>query len=549
MKALSTSEEPSREVVVSDTPRSLTALLIEQSDSDALLFQRLLSSSDAAAPFSAVVEHVRTIAEARSSAGRVGYDLVVVDDRLGAEDGLDFVRELRSAGVETPILVLTGKDGEPGAIAALRAGASDSLAKANLSAEGLHRSVRYALDLARQTDLRRQAERALRVREAQLREAQRLETLATLTGGVGHEFNNLLNVIVGYGDMLRRRLPAGDPLLRYVEHISQAADKATTLTRQLMAFSRSQVMQPAVLDAGALLQELAPVVRSVVGRRVELVVQAEAGPLWIKADRSQFDHALMSVIVNARDAMPDGGKLTLEAAPVVVDEGGRAFGDDPLLRPGRYISVAISDTGHGMSDEVRRRALEPFFTTKGRAEATGLGLSTVYGIVRQSGGYLWLDSHVGNGTTIKIYMPQVDAAGKPLELLGSDAPTGNEVVLVVDDENALRELLAASIRGAGYAVLEAASGPEAIRLAETAKGAIQLLLSDVVMPGMNGGELFERLRETRPDLRVVFMSGATREALRDREDTARAPFLWKPFAVDELLRTIRRTLDGGEPPA
>ena len=488
------------------------------------------------------MEHVKSVAEARSSAGRAGFDLIVVNDRLGTEDGLALVRELRSAGVETAILVLTGQDGEPRAIEALRAGATDSLARP-LSAESLQRSVRYALDLARQTDLRRQAEQALRVREAQLREAQRLETLATLTGGVGHEFNNLLNVIVGYGDMLRRRLPAGDPLLRYVEHVQQAADKATALTRQLMAFSRSQAMQPAVLDASALLNELAPVVRSVVGRRIDLIMKADAGPLWIKADRSQIDHALMSVVVNARDAMPEGGRLTLEAVPAIVDEGGRAFSDDPLLRPGRYVAVALSDTGHGMSEEVRRRALEPFFTTKGRAEATGLGLSTVYGIVRQSGGYLWLDSQVGHGTTIKIYLPQMDAAGKPLELPGSDAPTGTEIILLVDDETALREVLAASIRGAGYAVLEAANGTDALRVAESAKGEIQLLLSDVMMPGMNGAELFERLHQARPGLRVVFMSGATREALREREDTARAPFLWKPFAADELLRTIRRALD------
>jgi signal transduction histidine kinase len=388
---------------------------VDADEQDALFFRQPLLE-DEAGPRETVLAQAKTAADARQLVADRHFDLLVVDSQIGEGDGLKLVRQLRGGGLSTPILMLTGSGGEEAAVEALRAGATDYLDRSHLDDEALRHSVRYALDVARQAELRRRAEEALRLREEQLRESRRMETVATLSGGIAHEFNNLLNVVAGYGDMLRRRLPAGDPLQRHVEHILHAAEKATALTRQLMAFSRNQVLQPSVLDAAALLNELAPVVRSVVGRRVEVAVQAEPGGVGlIKADRSQIDHALMNLVLNAKDAMPEGGTLTLEAGRAEIDSAG-AFRDEPSLRLGRYVKLVVSDTGVGMDPDIRSRAFEPFFTTKGRANATGLGLSTVYGIVRQSEGHMRVDSEPGRGTTVAIYLPLVDAAGEPESL-------------------------------------------------------------------------------------------------------------------------------------
>ena len=489
-----------------------------------------------------VLVQAKTAAEARRLAADGRFDLVVVDSRVGEEDGLELVRQLRGGGLEIPILILTGQGGEEIAVEALRAGATDYLNKASLGAEAARRSLRYALDVARQAGLRRTAEEALRLREEQLRESRRLETIATLSGGVAHEFNNLLNVVVGYGDMIRRRLPAEDPLHRHVEHILQAAEKATALTRQLMAFSRNQVLQPSVLEAGPLLSDLAPVVRSVVGRRVEVAVDVESGVGLVKADRSQIDQALMNLVVNAKDAMPEGGRLTLEARNTELDET-TALPGDLTVRRGRYVMLAVGDNGAGMGPEVQSRAFEPFFTTKGRANATGLGLSTVHGIVRQSDGHVSLRSELGRGTTVTIYLPLVDGAGNPVALEAPKPSRADEVILLVDDDEAMRELLSESLRAAGYSVRPAASGSEALRLAEARDQPIHLLLTDVMMPRMSGTELAARLRESRPDVRVVYISGATREALRQRDLTIDGPFLWKPFSAEELTHTVRQVLD------
>lgn len=526
--------------VAQDTSR-LAVLLVEDDEGEARRFRDALRAVGGAAADGRVVA-VRTAAEARQAIASDRFDLAVIDHRLGGEDGLDLVRQLRGAGLETPILMLSEAHGEEVAVEMLRAGATDYLAKARLDAESLRRSVRYALDLSRQARLRRTTEDSLRLREEQLREAQRLETVATLSSGVAHEFNNLLNVIVGYADMARRKLPQGDPLHRNVEQILQAAEKASQLTRQLQAFGRNQVLQPTVIEVASLLADLAPVVRSVMGRRSEVVVRADPDPGRIKVDRSQIDHALMSLIVNARDAMPEGGRLTIESRIVEIDDA-RAFRHDPFVRRGRYVLLAVSDTGSGMSPEVQARAFEPFFTTKGRANATGLGLSTVHGIIRQSDGHVWLYSEPGQGTTVKIHLPLVDAAGRLVELEAPRISRGDEVILLVDDEATMREVVAESLRGAGYAVIEAGDAAEALRAAERGDE-LHLLLSDVMMPGMNGPELARRLRGLRPSLKVVYMSGATREALRQRDEVLDAPFLWKPFSVEELTHAVRQVLDG-----
>jgi two-component system cell cycle sensor histidine kinase/response regulator CckA len=517
----------------------LSILLVDAAKEDALLIRELLCQGDSGMSPPELV--LATDAEdGRRLAADTRFDLVIVDSQIGEADGLELVRQLRGTGLLTPILVLTGTRGEQTAVEALRAGATDYLSKSGLTDSALRRSVRYALDVARQVGLRREAEAALKLREEQLLETQRLDTVATLSGGVAHEFNNLLNIVIGYADILKRRLPEQDPLQKNVEHILQASEKAASLTRQLLAFSRNQVLQPSVLDAAELLKSMEPVIRSVVGRRVEVVVQADAAGGRIKADRSQIEHSLLSLALNAKDAMPEGGRLTLAVREANADELGELR--DPTASAGPYVVVSIVDSGTGMLPDVQARALEPFFTTKGRANARGLGLSTVYGIVRQSGGQLKLESQPGAGTRVTLFLPRVDRTGN------AQAPPpsprgGGERILLVDDDAAMRELLSESLRGEGYSVESAASGSEALRAAEASEAPFDLLLTDVMMPGMGGTELAARLRALRPSARVVYMSGATREALRQREQAIDAPFLWKPFSTEELGRAVRQALD------
>jgi signal transduction histidine kinase len=518
----------------------LSLLLVDAFEEDAHLIRGLLSQGETGMP-SAEVVMTADVEDGRRLASDPRFDLVIVDSQIGEADGLELVRQLRGARLETPILVLTGIGGEQTAVEALRAGATDYLSKAGLKGSALRRSVRYALDLARQGRLRREAEGALKLREEQLLETQRLETVATLSGGVAHEFNNLLNIVIGYADMLRRKLPEGDPLHRNVDHILQASEKAASLTRQLLAFSRNQVLQPSVLDAAELLKSMEPVIRSVVGRRVDVVVQADAGGGRIKADRSQMEHSLLSLALNAKDAMPEGGRLTLALRDASADELAELH--DPAAGAAAYVALSLVDNGTGMSPEVQARALEPFFTTKGRANARGLGLSTVYGIVRQSGGQLKLESQPGAGTRVTLFLPRLDRAGDAPGATPAPARCGGERILLVDDDAAMRELLSESLRGEGYSVEVAASGSEALRAAEAAVPPFDLLLTDVMMPGMSGTELAARLRARRPQARVVYMSGATQEALRQRDEAIDAPFLWKPFSTEELTHTVRRALD------
>lgn len=527
---------------MTDPPNVLSILFVVDED-EALRVRRALLELGPGEP---ELVHARSAAEGRRLAGERRFDLVVVDSRIGEQDGLELVRQLRAAAVETAVLVLTDASGEELAVEVLRAGATDYLKKSGLGGDALRRSVRYALDMARQAELRQRAEAALRLREEQMRDAQRLETVATLSSGIAHEFNNLLNVVIGYADMMRRKLPAGDPLHRNVEQILHAGDKAAALTRQLLAFSRTQVLQPTVQDPAQLINDIAPVVRSVMGRRAEIVLEIDPQVGRITADRSQIEHALMNLVVNAKDAMPEGGRLTLEARNAEPDDV-RALESDPSLPRGRYVMLAVSDTGTGMTAEVQSRALEPFFTTKGRANARGLGLSTVYGLVRQSNGLLRVESEPGRGTTVAIYLPLVDGAGKPETPAPREVRGASEVILLVDDDAAMRELLSESLRSAGYSVMAAASGSEALRQAAAKEQPIDLLLTDVMMPGMSGTELAARVRQLRPSARVVYMSGATRDALRQRDQTIDGPFLWKPFSTEELTHTVRQVLEAGRP--
>jgi two-component system, cell cycle sensor histidine kinase and response regulator CckA len=381
--------------------------------------------------------------------------------------------------------------------------------------------------------------------EEQLRQAQKIEAVGRLAGGVAHDFNNLLNVITGYGQMLFRRLAEG-PEREKTRAILQAADRAAGLTRQLLAFSRKQVLEPKVLDLNAVVSGMDEMLRRLIGEDIELEADLAADLGRTRADPGQLEQVLMNLVVNARDAMPRGGRVTLETANAEMDD---AYVRDHLgARPGRYVTLAVRDTGLGMDAETQKHIFEPFFTTKEKGKGTGLGLATVYGIVKQSEGYIWVESAPGAGTTVRVYLPRVEgepvAEGPKRPAVPEEAPArGTETVLLVEDEEMVRRMTREVLEGAGYQVLEAASGFDALRVSSGHRGRLDLLLTDVVMPGMSGRELAERLAPVRPGMRVLYMSGHTDDAIFHHGVTQAATgFLQKPFTPETLERRVRELL-------
>jgi two-component system, cell cycle sensor histidine kinase and response regulator CckA len=381
--------------------------------------------------------------------------------------------------------------------------------------------------------------------EAQLLQAQKIEAVGRLAGGIAHDFNNLVTAILGYADLSLRRLPAQDPLRRNVEEITRAAERAAALTQQLLAFSRKQVLQPRVLDLREVFDRAQGLLHRLIGEDIEVVIRAAPEVGRVRADPVQLEQVLLNLAINARDAMPQGGRLVLEAGNADLDE---AYARDHLGgRPGPFVLLAVSDTGHGMDRETQEHIFEPFFTTKEMGKGTGLGLSTVYGIVKQSGGYIWVDSEPGKGTTFKVYLPRVlqDPAEMPAEApVPAAAARGSETVLLVEDEDSVRELVQELLEAVGYHVLTAARPADALRLADDYAGPLHLLVTDVVMPQMGGPDLAQRLKGLRPDLKVLYLSGYSPGIVADRgvlEDGAM--FLQKPFSADALESKVRETLD------
>jgi len=391
---------------------------------------------------------------------------------------------------------------------------------------------------------RRQAEEALRAAEGRLLQAAKLEAVGRLAGGVAHDFNNLLGVIMGYADLMAKRIGAEDPLRRNVLEIQKAAERASALTKQLLAFSRRQVLQPRVLDLHQTIREVESMLQRLIGEDIALVTVLREEVGRVKADPNQFQQVLMNLAVNARDAMPDGGTLTVETANVDLSEdyARKHMG----VVPGPYVQLAVSDTGVGMTPDVQAHIFEPFFTTKGPEKGTGLGLATVYGIIKQSGGNIWVYSEPGRGTTFKVYLPRVDegAAAGVLVDPPPDPRRGHEIVLLVEDDDKVREVVSLALRDAGYTVLEARGGAAALALSGSRPEPIHLVITDLVMPGMSGRELVERWRAKHPETRALFMSGYTDATAHKRGGLpAGAAFIQKPFAPSALARKVREVLD------
>ncbi|MFZ1146004.1 MAG: response regulator [Bryobacteraceae bacterium] len=383
--------------------------------------------------------------------------------------------------------------------------------------------------------------------EEQLRQAQKLESIGRLAGGVAHDFNNLLTVINGYSQLLLRDLKAGDPLRDGLEEIHSAGERAAGLTRQLLAFSRKQVMSPRVLDLNRVVSEMQPMLARLLGEDVELCVELHAGAATICADRHQLEQVVMNLTVNARDSMPDGGELLIETA--VVESGEGQARSHPDARVGRYVMLAVSDTGVGMDEETKNRIFEPFFTTKGIGKGTGLGLSMVQGIVAQSGGYIEVHSEEGKGTTFKIYLPalaEVTADAEIREVV--PAAGGKETVLVVEDQAEVRKYAVAVLKEYGYRVIPVENAGEALLRCE--QEGIDLVLTDVVMPHISGRELADRLKTLQPGIKVLFMSGYTDNIIGHHGVLEEgAEFIEKPFSPEELARKVRTALGAPAPTA
>jgi signal transduction histidine kinase/DNA-binding response OmpR family regulator len=397
----------------------------------------------------------------------------------------------------------------------------------------------YALEITQQKSL-----------EAQLLQSQKMDAIGQLAGGVAHDFNNILTAIMGYADFLRMRMGVDNPLCREVGEINKAAQRAASLTQQLLAFSRRQVFQLKVLDLNALITGMQKMLQRLVNESIAMEVHLDPSLGRLLADATQLEQILLNLVINARDAMAQGGKLLIETSNVELDEGYARM--HMSVKPGPYIQLVVSDTGIGMDEDIRRHLFEPFFTTKEQGKGTGLGLSMVFGIVKQSGGNIWVYSEPGAGTSFKIYFPRVydSIENTALESTKEDLLRGSETILVVEDETMIREIIGITLVDRGFTVLAAQNGDEALRISEEHPGPIHLLLCDVILPGASGREVARMLAARRSDIRVIYMSGYTSNAIVHHGVLEKGvAFLQKPFSPGALLEKVRKVLGMDTPPA
>jgi two-component system cell cycle sensor histidine kinase/response regulator CckA len=414
-----------------------------------------------------------------------------------------------------------------------------AFAGVTLFVKELIRNQQLAVEHVRQLEAQRQLEQ-------QLRHSQRLEAVGRLAGGVAHDFNNLLSVIIGFGDLALQQIEKASPLRSDIEEIRKAADGAARLTRQLLQFSRRQILRPQALDLNALISNLSNMLRRLIGEDIDLHLTLQPGLGAVKADPGLIEQVIMNLSVNSRDAMPNGGRLVIETADVEIEQPAPDM--PPGIKPGRYVTLAVHDTGVGMNRNVQEHLFEPFFTTKEAGKGTGLGLSTVYGIVKQNGGDIWFRSEPGRGTTFTIYWPRMQAAPETAgaAALSQSSVSGPATILLVEDDDSVRGLAREILTRDGYEVIEARSPGQAISIAERTPFQCDLLLTDVVMPEMSGPDLAERLAKRLPGLRVLFITGyADKSVLRASHLRNDALLLQKPLTADSLVRSVRTVLRRG----
>jgi two-component system, cell cycle sensor histidine kinase and response regulator CckA len=511
----------------------LHVLYLEDNQNDADLVLSTLRADGIACE----ADRVETRTGFTTAIKRGGFDIIFSDFALPAFDGMSALEIVRQQCPNVPFILISGTLGEELAIESLKNGATDYVLKQRLSCLTL--AVRRAM-----RDVEARAER--KQLEAQFIEAQKMEVIGQLAGGVAHDFNNLLAVIMGYSELMMAKLPPDEPMRKEAEEIGHAANRAAGLTRQLLAFSRKQAVLPVVLDLNVVVAGMDEMLRRLIDENIDLQIVVGKDLGRVKADSGYVGQILMNLAVNARDAMPHGGKLTIETSNITLDEN--YAHTHAGVAPGGYVMLAFSDTGCGMTDEVQAHLFEVFFTTKPEGKGTGLGLATCQTIVKQCGGHIDVYSKLGKGTIFKIYFPRVEQAlevsVRPLAA-GGAMPRGTETILFVEDEPSVRHLSCGVLESLGYTVLRAANGQEGLNQAREAKGkTIRLVITDVIMPQMSGKVMAEWLKAIYPDLRVLYTSGYTDDALADHgilEDGL--AFLPKPYTPAALSRKVRELLD------
>jgi two-component system, cell cycle sensor histidine kinase and response regulator CckA len=521
-----------------ETRKALNVLLVEDCPRDAELIAWELRR----AGYDLTLTIVSKAADLAPALQRQRWDLILSDYKLPGFSAVDALRIMHEHGADLPFIILSGSVGEEQAVEAMRAGAHDYVMKGNMTrlTAVIERELRdYA---------RREQHRHV---EAQLHQAQKMEEIGQLAGGIAHDFNNLLTAILAYSESVLSQLPQDNPLRLEVSEIQRAGERAATLTRQLLAFGRRQVLKPQVVDLDTIVGNVEQLLRRVIGEDIELrtttASSAAAHGVRVKVDVTQMEHVMLNLAVNARDAMPSGGRLTLGTEAVELHQAA----PDPraaTLPAGSYVMLTVTDTGCGMDEETRARAFEPFFTTKEAGKGSGLGLAMVYGIVQQSGGHVWIDSAPGEGTTVRVYLPRVTAAAEE-ETTGAApaaAPlngSAHETILMVEDDELVRQISVLTLERQGYHVLYARDGAEALARAQECQQPIHLLITDVIMPRMSGQELAAALRTAFPQLRVLYISGYADQGLAPRGVVdPDAFFLEKPFIATALAAKVREVL-------
>jgi two-component system, cell cycle sensor histidine kinase and response regulator CckA len=510
--------------------KSLRVLVVE----DSLLDAELLAHELSRGGYDLTWERVETADAMKAALDRAPWDVIVSDYSLPAFSGPAALQVMQSAGQDAPFIIVSGTIGEETAVSALRAGACDFLTKGHLAR--LLPTVEREL---RDGDLRRERARTQAALEEQLRQAQKMEAIGQLAGGIAHDFNNLLTAILGYSELLTDQIGPDKPLGRDLREIMTAAQRAAALTRQLLAFSRKQVLTVTALDLNQVVRDIEAMLRRLIGEHITITTELAADLHAVMADATQLEQVLMNLAVNARDAMPHGGALTIRTWNAIAEAG------DAVRGAGLRVSLSVTDAGTGMAPEIQARIFEPFFTTKERGHGTGLGLAAVHGIVTQLGGSIAVESVVGHGTTFRIDLPATRAAVAPtMAAAAGSAPVGAETILLVEDEQGVRAFIGLALKRFGYQVLEADSAESALVLIEQDRRPIHLLLTDVILPKMGGRDLAARLGDVRPGLPVLFMSGYTEQF------TTAGGFLEpgvqlleKPFTAHALLTRVRHILN------
>jgi two-component system cell cycle sensor histidine kinase/response regulator CckA len=510
----------------------LRILHLEDDTNDAALVQSTLASGGV----TCTTTRVQTRDDFVAALERGDVDLILSDFSLPTFDGLSAIAIVRAKSPDLPVILVSGTMGEERAVDALKSGATDYILKGHLSR--LAPAVRRAV-----LEVEERIER--KKLEKQLIEAQKMEVVGQLAGGVAHDFNNILAVIIGYSDLMMPELASDSVLRKYTEEIRHASDRAAGLTRQLLVFSRKQTIQPVVLDLDDVVKDLDKMLRRLVDENIEMTIVPGKRTGRVKADSGYVGQVLMNLVVNARDAMPNGGKLTIATHNVTLDESYTHEHKDAI--PGEYVMLSVSDTGTGITDEVKAHLFEAFFTTKPLGKGTGLGLTTCQTIIQQSGGHLGVYSEVGKGTTFKAYFPRVEqplaVAAKMIQT--GPLPRGTETLLVVEDEPSVRHLARGVLENLGYEVLSASNGQDALHVVREHTGSpIRLVVTDVIMPLMGGKVMVEWLKTTYPDLKILFTSGYTDDAISQHGVLDEGvEFLSKPYTPATLARKVRELLD------